>query len=183
MQALRVYDPERRPSNWTDIIRAGQFVAFAKQFDSGAPCDAAGATFASPEDVTCLIFDSLPAAETFCRACVEDAPGVRFDLFDSGGRAHPPLLTIVHPSRTAALEGNPRTTRLNTWGAIALIIAAPILFWIDWARYDGLLILPTILGINFLLIAARLFQLNGAYASAEKSRRERLRRHAGGADA
>ena len=183
MQTLRVYDPERRPSNWTEIIRPGQFVAFAKQFDSGAPCDAAGTPFVSTDAITCLIFDSLPAADAFCRARVEDVPTVRFDIFDSAGRAQPPLLTIVHASRTPALEGNPRTQRLNTWGAIALIFAAPVLFWIDWAKYDGLLILPTILGINFLLIAARLFQLNGAYASAEKSRRERLSRHADGGGA
>jgi hypothetical protein len=176
MQTVRVYDPERRPQNWTDIILPGQFVAFSRHLESGATCDAAGTPVVSPDAVTCLIFDSLPAAAAFCRERVEHVGGVRFDIFDSAGRTSPPLLTIVHPSRAATLDGNPRSVRLNTWCAIALIAAAPILFWLDWAK-DGLLILPTFLGISFLIIAARLFQLNAAYASAERSRRERLARY------
>lgn len=176
MQSVRVYDPERRPQHWTDLIRPGQFVAFSKHLETGASCDAAGTVAASPEAVTCLLFDSLPAAADFCRERVEQAPALRFDIFDSAGRTLPPLLTIVHPSRAPTLEGNRRTARMNAWGAAALMGVSPILFWIDWAHYDGGLILPTILGINFLIIAARLLQLNAAYASAERSRRERLDR-------
>jgi hypothetical protein len=173
MQIVRVYDPERRPANWTDIIRPGQFVAFVKQLDTGAPCDSDGAPV-SPDAVACLIFDALPEAAAFCRQRTESVPTLRFDIFDARGRTLPPLMTVVHPSRVPTLEGNPRAARFNRWVGIAMLGAAPFLFWLDWARYDGLLILPTILAINMVIIAARLLQLNAAYVSAERSRRERL---------
>jgi hypothetical protein len=177
MQTIRLYDPERRPPNWTQIIHPGQYAAFSQHVDSEASCDAAGTPFASPDAVTCLIFDSLLEATAFCKDRVEQTPAVRFDIFDSTGRAQPPLLTIVHPSHAASLEGNRRATRLSNWGAAALLVAGPLLLWFDWAKHEGLLILPTILGINCLFIAGRLLQLNGAHASAEKDRRQRLAQH------
>jgi hypothetical protein len=176
MQIVRVFDPSRQPANWTDIIRPGQFVAFSKDIDTGASRDAAGASIGSPDSLTCIIFDSLAEADAFCNDSVQRAPNLRFDVFDAAGRALPPLLTIVHPSRIATLDGNPRSARINQWGAVALVAAAPILFWVDWWKYDGLLILPTILGINMLIIAARLIQLNVAHASAERARRDRLQK-------
>lgn len=177
MEVVRVYDPERRPANWTDIIRAGQFVAFGKDLDTDAPCDHTGASFPSTNAVTCAIFESLDEAALFCRESVLRAPTARFDLYDAAGRTLPPLLTIVHPSRVATLDGNPRTARRNRILAVTLLAAAPILFWFDWAKHDGLLILPTVLGVNLIIIAARLMQLNGAHATAERSRRARLARH------
>jgi hypothetical protein len=176
MEIIRVFDPDRQPPNWTAIIRPGQFVAFSKNIDSGTPCGVAGIPFESADRLACIIFDSLAEAEAFCRESVQRVPILRFDIFDSAGRAQPPLLTIVHPLRVATLDGNPRSARINTRVSLALVIAAPILFWIDWWKYDGLLILPTILGINMLIIAARLIQLNGAHASAERDRRERLQK-------
>jgi hypothetical protein len=175
MHLLRIYDPNRQPPNWTEIIRPGQFVAFSKDVETGASCDVSGGAIRTPDELACLMFDSLPDAEAFCRERVERVPALRFDVFDSAGRALPPLLTIVHPSRVAGLDGNPRSARINVWGAIGLAAAAPVLFWLDWWKYDGLLILPTILGINMLIIAARLIQLNAAHASSERERRARLR--------
>jgi hypothetical protein len=177
MQTVRVYDPERRPPNWRQIILPGQFVAFSTLAESGAPCDLEGTPFAAADDVTCLIFDSLPEAAAFCRARVEQAPIIRFEIFDATGRTQPPLLTVVHASRARTLEDNRIGRRMSYGAALALTVAAPILIWYDWARHDGLLMLPTIVGINCLLIAGRLVQLNLAYASAEKSRRARVAEH------
>ena len=47
---LKLYDPLRHPATWTDILRRGQYVAFAKTVDTGAPCDDKGQPFASPQD-------------------------------------------------------------------------------------------------------------------------------------
>jgi hypothetical protein len=173
VQTIRLYNPERSPANWREIIRPGQFVAFATQLDSGVSCDASGALFPSPDAVTCTIFDSLDTAETVCRESVERAPGVRFDIFDSAGRASPALLTVVHPSRVARLEGR-RGTRLTNGFAVGLLLLAPFLFWIDWAKYDGTIVLPTIAGINCVIFAARIFFLNTAHATAERARRKRF---------
>jgi hypothetical protein len=92
---LRLFDPDRRPTSWTEIVQAGQYVAFSKTIDPGASCDIDGRPFASAEDATCLIFDRLEAARGFCEEQVVRVPRVRFEIFDSTGRANAPLLVIV----------------------------------------------------------------------------------------
>ena len=174
MIALRLYDRSRTPSSWTEIIRAGQFVAFAKTFDTGAPCDADGKPFARVEDVSCFLFDSLADANGFCRDRVTHTPNVRFEIFDSAGRKEPPLVVIVHPSKQEQLEGNPRGMRLRTQGAIALFSVAAVSFWYDFQHGPGVQIFPTLLGINLVVVAARLLQLNGSYAHVERVRKQRL---------
>jgi hypothetical protein len=176
---VRLFDPGRRPTSWTEIVHPGQYVVFSKTIDTGASCDAEGQPFASVEDATCLIFDGLKAARAFCEEQVVQAPRVRFDIFDSTGRANAPLLVIVHPSRAAKLEGNPRGIRVRTRAAVALMTVAAALFWYDYQHDKGVLIFPTIIGINLVVVAARLIQLNGSYAHAERHRQQRLAEHVG----
>jgi hypothetical protein len=155
VQYVRVYDASRQPRDWMDLIRPGQFVVFPSLVEGGEPCGFDGA----PQDhhlAVCAIADSLTEAEQACRDLVAGHPTVRFDVFDSAGRSHPPLLTIVH-------------TRI----AIALIVAAPLLMWLDWTA-SGLMIVPTVVAVNGLLLAARLLQLNAAYGANERRQRERL---------
>ncbi len=172
MVTIRVYDSSRTRRDWMDIIRPTQFAVFASLLEFGVPCDADGVP-TSTDLATCTLFDSLADAEAFCRSRIARLPDVRFDVFDAAGRSRPPLLTVVHPSRATALEGHAGGRRLRLWIAVGLIVAAPVLFWLDWGYADGLLIVPTLLGFNALLVAARLLQMNGAYASAERRRRER----------
>jgi hypothetical protein len=174
---LRLFDRDRQPPDWTEIIRPGQYVAFSKVIDTGGSCDQDGRPFASAADATCLLFDSLTEARGFCEEQVTRAPAVRFEIFDSAGRRDPPLLVIVHPSRIAALEGNPRGMRVRKWAASLLLVGAVPLFWYDYQHDQGMLIFPTVLGINMVIIAARLMQLNGAYAHAERLRQKRLAEH------
>lgn len=155
-------------------------MAFSKTIDTGASCDVGGQPFASVEDATCLVFDGLEAARAFCEEQVVRVPGVRFEIFDSTGRANAPLLVVVHPSRAARLEGNPRGMRVRTRTAVAMMIVAAALFWYDYRNDQGVLIFPTIIGINLIVIAARLIQLNASYAHAERQRQQRLAGHAGG---
>lgn len=179
MVPVRLFDPGRRPTSWTEIVHSGQYVVFSKTIDTGASCDADGQPFASVEDATCLIFDGLKAARVFCEEQVVRVPRVRFDIFDSTGRANAPLLVIVHPSRAAKLEGNPRGIRVRTRAAVALMTVAAALFWYDYQHDKGVLIFPTIIGINLVVVAARLIQLNGSYAHAERHRQQRLAEHVG----
>jgi hypothetical protein len=58
VRELRIYDASRRPASWAEIVRPGQFVAFA-----------------TPSDGTCVLFDSLDEARAFCEAGVLAAPG------------------------------------------------------------------------------------------------------------
>lgn len=172
---LQLHDPARRPASWTEIVRRGQFVAFSRFVDGGGLCDAEGRVFPSESEVTCLLFEDFAEARRFCEARVQHCRSVAFDIFDSTGRVNPPLLVVVHPSRAAVLDGNPRQARIRKRSAAALAAGALPLFWYDYWSSGGLLILPTILGINMLLAAARLVQLTAAYADAERRRLERLR--------
>jgi hypothetical protein len=177
MIELRLFDPNRHLSSWTEIIRPGQYAAFSKWRETGAPCDRGGQPFATVEDATCLLFDGLEAARTFCEEQVLRAPDVQFEIFDSSGRGDGPLLIIVHPSRAAALEGNARGIRIRAWSAAALLVVSTALFWYDYRHDQGMLVFPTMLGINLVVVAARLLQLNGSYAHAERVRRRRVSEH------
>jgi hypothetical protein len=174
MNVLRLYDAARRPPDWTGIVRPGQFVAFSKLVDGGGSCDADGNPFSSPDRAECLVFDRLSDARAFCDARVAAAPAVRFEIFDGPSRAQPPILVVVHPSRAATLDANPRAMRARKYAAAALALGALPLFWYDYTASDGRLIFPTVIGINMVNIAARLVQLNASYADAERRRAARL---------
>lgn len=173
MEVLRLYDPDRRPQSWTDIIRPSQFAVFSKDAESGATCDAEGKPLASPSDASCLVFERLDEARTFCEERVRQLPHVRFEVFDAAGRTNPPLVTIVSPSRADALAGQPRGMRMRKLVALGLLVAAPPLFWIDYEK-GGMLILPTFLGINLIIIAARLLFMNLSIRESERARQRRL---------
>ena len=166
VRTLRLYDASRQPRDWMDVIQPGQYAIFASLFDGGAPCDVEGVP-TGHDAATCVVVDSLAEAEALCRRHVERHPAVRFDVFDAAGRSRPPLLTVVHPSHATRLEGNATVRRRNLVIAVALIAAAPVLFWIDW-NAGGALMLPTLLAFNALLFAGRLLQVNAGYAAAER---------------
>ena len=160
MQELRIHDADRRPASWADIIRPGQFVAFA-----------------TPSDGTCVLFDSLDEARAFCEAGVLAAPATRFDVFDAEGRANSPLLTIVHPSRAQGLDSNPRMLHKRRVIAWALIAGgALLLIYTYWKFADIRAIVPGVIGINMLLAGGRLLWFNLAVRETERMRGERLAR-------
>ena len=171
MRTVRVYDATRRPRDWSELIEPGQYVVFASILDGGAPCDPNGVPTGN-EAATCILVDALAEAETFCAEQVDHHPDVRFDIFDAAARSRPPLLTVVHPTRVRTLEGDASLRRRNLTIAMSLVGAAPVLFWLDW--HVGLMGLPTLLGLNGLVFAGRVLQLNSAYTSAERRRRERV---------
>jgi hypothetical protein len=173
-RVLRLYDADRRPASWTEIIREGQFVAFSRFVEGGGSCDAEGRPFASDDEITCLLFDDFAAARQFCERQVQQFPMLAFDILDSTGRLQPPVLVVVHPSRAAVLDGNPRQASIRKRVAAALAAGALPLFWFDYASSGRLILLPTIVGINMIVAAARLLQLDAGHAEAERRRLERL---------
>jgi hypothetical protein len=178
VQVVRIHDPARRPVGWMDIVRPGQFVLFAKDLDSGAPCDADGRPFADPAAATCVLCDSLAEARGFAEAALARAPAVRFDIFDAEGRAHPPLLTLLHPSRAREAETHPRTLRRRRVIAWALIAAGLPLILYAYAEHTRReIILPAFIGINMLIAAGRLLWFNLGVRETERVREQRLRQH------
>ena len=161
------------------IVRPGQFVLFAKDLDSGAPCDAEGLPFADPSQTTCVISDTLAEARALAETAVAKRPSMRVDVFDHEGRAHPALLTVLHPSRAQAADTHPsvlRKRRVIAWGLIA--VGIPLIVFAIVERNDRDIILPAFLGINMLIAAGRLLWFNLGVRETERVRQDRLREYA-----
>ena len=93
------------------LVRPGQFVVFSKDAATGVSCDAEGREFASASEASLLVFDALEDARDFCERRVTDQPSIQFDLYDSDGKANPPLMTIVNASRAERRDEHPRAFR------------------------------------------------------------------------
>ena len=122
MIELRLFDPNRHPSSWTEIIGPGQYAAFSKRRETGAPCDRGGQLFATVEDATCLLFDRLETARTFCEEQVLRAADVQFEIFDSSGRGG------MVPCWSSCTRPEPRHSR-GTRAASASARGRPRRFW------------------------------------------------------
>jgi hypothetical protein len=158
VEVVRIHDPARRPASWAGIIRPGQFVVFA-----------------TPSDGTCVLFESMGEARAFCEAGVLAAPGTRFDVFDAQGRAQPPLLTVVHPSREPTLDTHPRTLHRRRVIAWALIIAGVLLILFTYWKFSAIeAIFPGVIGINMLLAGGRLLWFNLGVRETERAREDRV---------
>ena len=178
MQVVRLHDASRRPANWTDIIRPGQLAVFASDSVSGAPRDLEGAPCAAGRE-TCAIVDSLAEARAVSDDAVKRHPSLRLDIFDAEGRAHPPLLTVLHAERAAALEQSPpqmRRRRAIAWTLILLGIPQIIYAYAEFDNRERDIVLPAFIGINMILFGARMLWLNLALRETERVRQERLRR-------
>jgi hypothetical protein len=180
VQVLRLHDPGRRPASWTEIIQPGQFAAFAKNLDSGAPCDAKGRSYLDPSQVACLVFDSLDESQAYCESAANRTPAVQFEIFDAAGRANPPLITVVHPSRAGAVEADPavlRRRRVIAWTLIAAAIPTLVVGY--YLRDGGHQIFAGFVGLNMLVAAGRLLWFNMAVRETEELRRRRLAKATG----
>jgi len=175
VQIVRLHDPGRRPASWTEIIKDGQFAAFAKDAASNVPCGADGARFAGGAAATCAIFDSFAEARAFCQAAVLRRPTLQFDIFDAEGRTQSPLLTVVHPERAANLETSPRQARwrqVTAWVLIATGVPLMAFAYVEAGNRDIMLI--AFLGINMVIIGGRLLWMNLALRETERRRETRV---------
>ena len=175
MQIVRLYDPGRRPANWTGIIQAGQFAAIAKDMATGLPCDADGRPFDSPDAATCVIFGRFDEARAFCEAAVTKHASVRFEIYDSQGRSNPPLVTVMHPSRSVTQEGHPKVVRRRRIIAWWMIVAGVGLLFVSYWLYEsGHALFPGFIGLNLILAGGRLLWYNLALGETERARQGRI---------
>lgn len=178
MEILRVHDPSRRPASIGGTLRPGQFIAFAKDLASGVPADFNGRPYGDPALAECAVAASYDEARTFAEAAVGKAPAMQVDIFDHEGRAHPPLLTVLHPSAAHAADSHPRVLRkrrIIAWTLIAVGVPLIVFAYVEYGRRE--IILPAFVGINMLIAAGRLLWFNLAVRETERVRQERLRQH------
>ena len=173
---IKLYDEKRRPRDWNELIAPAQCAVLFRRVDSETPLAPDGTAVANFRDCTFLLFDRLEDARRFCEARVQEFPHMCCEIFDSEGRAKPPLLTIVHPHAAEKDVISATSVRRRTIAALVLFVVALPLIWWDW-RSGSRLILPTVLGINMIFIGLRLFQWNAARGQRVGEEKKRVEAH------
>ena len=169
MQQIALYDPHRKPASWMEIIRPGQYAAFLTDIETGVEMTSDGGYCDAGTLRTCLLFDSLEEAERYCSAKAEEFPSLRCDVFDSHGRANPPVASFANPRHQAKLDAQAQSRRLMRWGAVSIVASIP-LFWWAWAR-RGEAWIGIVFGIQ--LVFAGLRVLHWGYSVGEGARYEK----------
>lgn len=148
MQVLKLYDPTRKPAEWTGLVRPGQYAVFHSDIATDVEKTAGGHYLQPGEDSTCTVFDSLPEAEAYCEAKVEAISNLRCDVYDHTGKSRPPMFTYVN--RVHLKESSHRVY----WGWACLALSVPC-FLIEW-YYHGILVIPIVIGLNLIFAGLRL---------------------------
>jgi hypothetical protein len=152
-----------------EIVQPGQYAAFLSDVETGAEMTGDGGYIASGTIGCCLLFDSLEEAERYSRAKVEDLPHLRCDIFDSHGRANPPVAAFVNRRHLRKLDSPAESRRLMRWGAVA-IAASLLLFWFALAR-RGEAWMAAFFGVQLLIAGLRV--LHWGYSVGEAARYEK----------
>jgi hypothetical protein len=173
---IKVYDESRHPRNWNELLNPSQCAVFFSRINSVEPLSPQGLPVARFRDCTFLLFDKLDDVRRFCEAKVQECPEMCCEVFDSKGKARPPLLTIVHPRVAEKDELSSSSVRKRAVVAVALFIVALPLIWWDWHAGSGM-ILPTVFGINMIFAALRLLQWNAAQRQRSEEQEARLKVH------
>ena len=173
---LRLFDPKRKPRDWTEIIRPTQFAVFLKDRATSHSRAPDGKPYPNPDDTACFVFDQLSAAQLFSESKVQAFPHLRCEIYDAQGLAHPPLLVIVHPDQQDREESGSFWSRRRKLIAVVLFLMAPPLIWID-NRRSNTLVLPTFLAFNCILAGLRFLYWDFGLKHQERERRKRVETH------
>jgi hypothetical protein len=148
MQPLKLYDPHRKPAEWTGLVHPGQFVVFHSDIMTDVEKTPDGHYLGPDDDSICIAFDSLDEAESYCATKVEQTASLRCDIYDHTGKSRPPMLTYVNKIHLNA------PAKRAYWGW-ALVAASLPFFWIAWIHH-GTQIIPMLIGVNLLFGGLRL---------------------------
>ena len=173
---FKVYDKARASPDWTSIVSPTQCAVFFRDLETAAPLSLDGAPISRMTDCTFLLFDRLDEARRFCETRVAQHPSMSCEIFDSEGKAKPPLLTIVHPSMAEKDELSSTWLRRRKIMAILCFLAAVPLFVWD-SRAEWALILPSVIAFNLSFVGLRLLYWNTARGSRDQERARHLEDH------
>jgi hypothetical protein len=173
-QEIPLFDPKRRPSEWTRVILPHQCAVFlsntALRLSVGRDLKPQ-----ARESATCVLFDSIDDAEAFCRLLVSARPEIGCEILDHEGPVNPPLMHIARAHKGGDDDARGWLSRRRPWIIGCLIFAAIPLFCYD-STHDSTLVL-TIIGINLIVAALRLLLWDLAAKSNERERMARLAAH------
>ena len=148
MQTLKLYDPTRKPAEWTGLVHSGQFAVFHTDIATDVEKTPEGQYLQPGDESVCIVFDSLPEAEAYCEAKVEAIANLRCDIYDHTGKSRPPMLTYVNKVHL-------KTSTRRVYLGWALIAASVPPFWIEW-HWHGTLVVPMVVGLNLIFAGLRL---------------------------
>jgi hypothetical protein len=157
MKEVAIYDPKRTPPNWTELLAPRQYAVFQHETKTELHVSPNGSLAE-----TCLIFDTLDEARSYCAARVEQALDITCEIFDRAGRAKAPLESYVH--RSVEIKQRSIFRSRFFWAHIMTALAIVGLL-IDW-QSDFVRMWPTILGLKFLTLAILFY----AWGLAERLR-------------
>jgi hypothetical protein len=155
MREVLLYDPSRSPVDWTALVRRGQYAVFLTDVETSAPIQADGTSIKSAASHFCLLFDSLPEAEVYCREAISRVPRLKCEVFDSDGRANAPVAIFVNDQYEHKIDTEERARRLIQWGAVSSIASLPFFLYALWAGAE-VVWWPILVGINLVFAGLRL---------------------------
>jgi hypothetical protein len=173
---FKVYHETREPADWTSLVGPTQCAVFLKDVKTANPLGTDGKEIDHIRDCRFLIFDHLEEARAFCEAQVQRYPYMCCDIFDSDGKAKPPMLVILHPNAARKDELSPTWVKRRKIAAIAALVAAPALFIADW-RSEYELLWPSIVAVNLFPLGLRLLYWNTASAERRQRQAKRIEEH------
>jgi hypothetical protein len=166
VQEVALYDPNRKPASWMDVIQPTQYAVFVCDVETGVELTADGHYLDPGMTRSCLIFDSLEETEEFCRAKIAATLNLRCEVFDSHGRANPPVATFVSQRYEDGLESSAKAGRMMRWAYLVIAASFP-LFWYTWkTRGEGWL--ASFFGMQLAFAGLRL--LHWGYSMKEELR-------------
>jgi hypothetical protein len=173
---IRLFDPRRKPQDWTELIRPTECAVFLKDRATSTSLSPDGHAYPGPALVTCIVFNRLDAAQRFCEEKVQTLPQLRCEIYDARGLAYPPLAVILHPESQRQEDAGPIWLRRRKLCAGALSLISLPLFWMG-TRSSNSGDVAIFLGINCILLALRFLYWDFGLKHSERKRLKRLEDH------
>ena len=170
MREVALYDPNRKPASWMELIQPPQYAVFFSEVESGVELTSDGRHLGPGMTHSCLIFDSLEEAEKYCRQKIEDIPKLRCDVFDSSGRVNSPVATLVGGRYQGRLQSPAKSTRMMQWAFLSMAASLP-LFWYTW-HTRGEEWMAAFFGVQLVVVGLRL--LHWGYGMKEELRHRKV---------
>ena len=173
---IRLFDPQRNPPDWTDLMRPTDCAVFLRNQATSASLGTDGQPFRKLADTTCIVFDRLDEVQRFCESRVQALPHLRCEIYDAQGLADAPLLVIIHPDRQRKEEAGSFWSRRRKLIACTFSLVAVPLFWLGM-RQSNSSDLETFLAFSCIFTALRFIYWDFGLKHREQERQRRLESH------
>jgi hypothetical protein len=139
LRKLLFFDPDRRPREWTECVKPGEYLLFRADPESFELLDQDGV----------LVFDSLDKAREYAAEEAKRETRTVYEIFDHHGRAGDPIARYYARPRDAGAAK--RSALWHISAGSALLAAAPFFIAYD-VQHELRLVWGCLIGIKFSLL-------------------------------